>query len=296
MTEGNLLKFKTIKVLASTAATLALGAATAFAADGNFDRTLNVSSSPNVSVATGSGYIHLNPGSGNQVHIVAHLRSSHGWMSGGNDVDSRIQQIVNNPPIVQNGNDITIGERHSNDLYRNISIDYDITLPKASGIDAATGSGDVQIQDVGANIKAQSGSGSVRAHGIQGPATLGTGSGDIELQQTGPGDVKAETGSGSIRLNGLSGALRASTGSGDIEAAGQPTADWKLTTGSGSVRLAVGNAHFNLDADTGSGTINLSQPITMQGSLNRGHHVSGVVNGGGPTIRIGTGSGDIQIK
>jgi hypothetical protein len=285
----------TTKVLTTTAATLALVAATAFAADGNFDRTLNVSGSPNVSVSTGSGYIHLNPGSGNQVHIVAHLRSSHGWMSGGNDVDSRIQQIVNTPPIVQNGNDITIGERHSNDLYRNISIDYDITLPKASVINAATGSGDVQIQDVGANIKAQSGSGTVRAHGIQGPATLGTGSGDIELQQTGPGDVKAETGSGSIRLNGLAGALKASTGSGDIEATGQPTTDWKLSTGSGSVRLVVGNAHFNLDADTGSGDIHVSQPITMQGSLNK-HHVSGVVNGGGPTIRVGTGSGDIQIK
>ena len=286
---------KIINVIATAAATLALSAATAFAADGNFDRTLNVSGSPNVSVSTGSGYIHLTPGSGSQVHIVAHLRSSHGWMSGGNDVDSRIQQIVNSPPIVQNGNDITIGERHNNDLYRNISIDYDISLPKASGISAATGSGDVQIQDVGASIKAQSGSGSVRAHGIQGPAILGTGSGDIELQQTGPGDVKAETGSGSIRLNGLSGALKASTGSGDIEAAGQPTTDWKLSTGSGSVRLVIGNAHFNLDADTGSGSINVSQPITMQGSLNR-HHVSGVVNGGGPTIRIGTGSGDIQIK
>ena len=286
---------KPIKVLATTAATLVLGAATAFAADGNFDRTLSVSGSPNVSVSTGSGYIHLNPGSGSQVHIVAHLHSSHGWMSGGNDVDSRIQQIINNPPIVQNGNDITIGERHSNDLYRNISIDYDITLPKASAINAATGSGDVQIQDVGATIKAQSGSGSVRARGIQGGATLGTGSGDIELQQTGPGDVKAETGSGTIHLNGLSGALKASTGSGDIEAAGQPTADWKLSTGSGSVRLTVGNAHFTLDADTGSGTITVSQPITMQGSLNR-HHVSGVVNGGGPTIRVGTGSGDIQIK
>jgi hypothetical protein len=292
MTEGNLLKFRTIKVLA---ATLALAATTAFAADSNFDRTLNVSGSPNVSVATGSGYIHLNPGSGSQVHIVAHVRSSHGWMSGGSDVDSRIQQIVSNPPIVQNGNEITIGERHSNDLYRNINIDYEITLPKTSGINASTGSGDVQIQDVGATIKAQSGSGSVRAHGIQGPATLGTGSGDIELQQTGPGDVKAETGSGSIRLNGLAGALKASTGSGDIEAAGQPTTDWKLSTGSGSVRLAVGNAKFNLDADTGSGSINVSQPITMQGSLNR-HHVSGVVNGGGPTIRVGTGSGDIQIK
>jgi hypothetical protein len=296
MTEGNPMKFKTIKVLATVAATLTLAASTAFAADSNFDRTLNVSGSPNVSVATGSGYIHLNPGSGNQVHIVAHVRSSHGWMSGGSDVDSRIQQIVSNPPIVQNGNDIIIGpEHHNGDLYRNINIDYEITLPKTSGISATTGSGDVQIQDVGASVKAQSGSGSVHVHGVQGPTTLGTGSGDIELQQTGPGDVKAETGSGSIRLQGLAGALKASTGSGDIEAQGQPTSDWKLSTGSGSVRLVVGNAHFNLDADTGSGGINVSQPITMQGSLNR-HHVSGVVNGGGPTIRIGTGSGDIQIK
>jgi hypothetical protein len=282
----------TIKILAATAATLALAAATALA-DSTFDRTLNVSGSPNVSVATGSGYIHLNPGSGNQVHIVAHLRSSHGWLSG--DVDSRIQQIVNNPPIVQSGNDITIGERHNEDLYRNISIDYDITLPKTSGVSATTGSGDVQIQDVGASVKAQSGSGSVRVHGVQGPTILGTGSGDVELQQTGPGDVKAETGSGSIRLRGVDGALKASTGSGDIEAQGQPTTDWKVSTGSGTVRLIVGNAHFNLDADTGSGTINVAQPMTMQGSLNR-HHVMGTVNGGGPTIRVGTGSGDIQIK
>jgi Putative adhesin len=285
----------TIKVLATAAATLTLAATTAFATDSNFDRTLNVSGSPNVSVATGSGYIHLNPGSDSQIHIVAHVRSSRGWMGGGGDVDSRIQQIVSNPPIVQSGNDITIGERHNNDLYRNINIDYEITLPKTSAVSATTGSGDVQVQDVGASVKAQSGSGYVRVHGVQGPSTLGTGSGDIELQQTGPGDVKAETGSGSIRLQGVAGALKASTGSGDIDAQGQPTADWRLTTGSGSVRLAVGNAHFNLDADTGSGGINVSQPITMQGSLNR-HHVSGVVNGGGPTIRVGTGSGDIQIK
>jgi len=283
----------TIKIFAATLTSLALATATALA-DSNFDRTLNVSGSPNVSIATASGYIHLHPGSGNQVHIVAHLRANHGWMSGGNDADSRIQQIVSNPPIVQSGNDITIGERH-NDLYKNINIDYEITLPKTSGINASTGSGDVEIQDVGNTIKAQSGSGSVRVHGVQGSVTLGTGSGDIELQQTGPGDVKAETGSGSVRLQGLAGALRASTGSGDIEAQGQPTDDWKLTTGSGSVRLIVGNAHFNLDAETGSGDINVSQPITMQGSLNK-HRVTGAVNGGGPTIRIGTGSGDVQIK
>jgi hypothetical protein len=283
----------TFKILAATAA-LTFAATAAFA-DSNFDRTLSVGAAPNLSVATGSGSIRLHPGSDNQVHISARIHSNHGWMGGG-DVDARIQQIVSNPPIVQNGNDITIGETHNSDLYRNIGIDYDITLPRASTIAATTGSGDVDIQDVGASLKAQSGSGTVRAHGIKGPVTLGTGSGDIELQQTAPGDVKAQTGSGSIRLQGLSGALKAGTGSGDIEADGQPTTDWKLSTGSGSIRLGVGaSARFNLDADTGSGSINVAQPITMQGSLNR-HHVAGVVNGGGPTIRANTGSGDIQIR
>jgi Putative adhesin len=284
----------TLRSLTAAAILTFASVATAFAADSNFDRTLNTGSSPNVAVITGSGYIHLRPGSDNQVHILAHLHSSHGWMGSG-DIDARIQQIVSNPPIVQSGNDISIGERHNSDLFRNITIDYEITLPHASAIAATTGSGDVEIQDAGASVKAQSGSGSVRAHGIKGPAILGTGSGDIELQQTGPGDVKAETGSGSLRLHGLSGALKASTGSGDIEAEGSPTADWKLSTGSGSIRLGVGNAHFNLDADTGSGSINVTQPITMQGSLNH-HHVAGVVNGGGPTIRANTGSGDIQIR
>ena len=277
-----------------TAATLAI-ATTAFAADASFERTLNVGASPTLNVATGSGNVKLRPGSGNQVHIVAHLRaSSRGW-SGGSDVESRIQQIVKNPPIVQNGNDITVGERHNGNLYRNISIDYDITLPRTSSLTATTGSGDVDIQDVGSNLKAQRLRKRPRP-GHSGPRNLGTGSGDIEFQQTAPGDVKAETGSGNIVLRGLSGALKSSTGSGDIEVEGKPSTDWKLSTGSGNIHLAVGgDARFNLDADTGSGSINVQQPITMQGSLNR-HHVAGVVNGGGPIIRANTGSGDIQIR
>ncbi|MDQ2835563.1 MAG: DUF4097 domain-containing protein [Acidobacteriota bacterium] len=270
----------------------AFATSAAYASDATFDRTLNVSSSPNISVTTGSGYIHLRPGSDNQVHVVGHVHANQVWFGGGRD--NRVQQIVDSPPIVQNGSDITVGERH-NDLFRNISIDYDITLPRPSSITAVTGSGDLDAEDVGASIKAQTGSGSVHVHGIRGPATLGTGSGDVDLEQSGPGDVKAETGSGTIRLRGVSGGLRASTGSGDIEIEGNPTSDWRISTGSGSIRLGVGSARFNVDVDTGSGSINVVQPLTMQGSLNR-HHIQGIVNGGGPTIRANTGSGDIQIK
>ena len=270
----------------------------AFAVEKTVDRTLNTSSTPNVSVNTGSGNIHLHPGSDNQVHIVAHIKSGNGgWFSGSaSDVESRVNQIAANPPIQQSGNDITIGQRHQDDLYRNISIDFDITLPRASAITAGSGSGDLQIEDVGASLKASTGSGSITAHNIHGTANLDTGSGDIRLDEAATADVRAQTGSGNVHLTGVLGGLRAGTGSGDIEIAGNPSSDWKLETGSGNIRMDLGHsAHFNLDATTGSGTVHTEQPLTLQGTLDK-HHIRGTVNGGGPTLRAGTGSGDIAIR
>jgi len=277
-----------------TAAVLTLAASAAFAAGKDFDRTLNVNAAPTVSISTGSGYIHVRPGSDNQVHVVGHVHPSNSWFN--NDSESRVQQIVNNPPISQNGNTITIGDTQSRDLYRNIGIDYDVTLPRASNLHAGSGSGDVDIQDVGSSLKASSGSGNVRAQGVRGPADLQSGSGNIFLQQTASGDVRAQTGSGSIQLNGISGGLKAGTGSGNIEVGGRPTSDWKLDTGSGSIHLNLGSpAHYTLNASTGSGSVHTAQPIAMQGEINK-HHVNGTVNGGGPIIRANTGSGDIDIN
>jgi hypothetical protein len=273
---------------------LAVATVSAHAAD--FDRTVTVGNSPDVSVSTGSGYIHMRPGTGSHVHIIGHVRASQGsFFDSSSNIDARIAQIAANPPITQSSNQITIGERNNDDLYRNIVIDYDITLPRTSAIKASSGSGSLDIQDVGANLKAHSGSGSIHAHGIQGPADVETGSGQIELDVTAPGDVRAQTGSGTIHINAISGGLYARTGSGSIEVTGKPTNDWKLGTGSGSVHLTVGNAPFTLNANTGSGGIQVAQPIAMQSALNH-HHISAAVNGGGPTIDISTGSGSIHIQ
>jgi DUF4097 and DUF4098 domain-containing protein YvlB len=265
----------------------------ALAADKDFDRTLSTSATPSVHVNTGSGYIHLKPGNDNQVHIHGRVHANNGFFG---DAESRVQQIANNPPIEQNGNEVTIGRTHDNDLFHNISIDYDVTLPRASAIAANTGSGDMTIDNVGATLSARTGSGNVHATGIQGASNVGTGSGDVDVQITGPGEVKASTGSGNVHLRGVNGGLQATTGSGDIEVQGSPVTDWRLRTGSGSVRMDLGtSAKFNLVADTGSGSVNIAQPITMQGSMNR-HHINGSVNGGGPEIHASTGSGDISIR
>ena len=55
-----------------------------------------------------------------------------------------------------------------------------------------------------------------------------------------------------------------------------------------------GGAKFSLDATTGSGTIHSDPPISVHGSLER-HHITGDINGGGVTVRVETGSGDIRI-
>lgn len=272
------------------AAVAALVPAAALAADGTFDKTLHVTGQVMLTVGTGSGYIHVTPGSSSEVHIVGHVHAN-GWGFGAS-ADDRVKQVVDHPPIDQSGNIVTIG-RHA-DWIRNVSIDYDVTAPKGTQLEASSGSGDLRLQDLGGPLKANTGSGSIEAGGFSGRVLLQTGSGDIRAGLQSANDVKATTGSGSIHLQGVAGALYAQTGSGDVEIGGNPSSDWKVETGSGSVTLNVGGAHFSLDASTGSGSVHSDPPISMHGSIER-HHIQGDINGGGPTVRVETGSGDVRI-
>jgi DUF4097 and DUF4098 domain-containing protein YvlB len=275
-----------MKRFALAAAILALAAVPALANEATFERNLTVNGHVELSVSTGSGHIHITRGSGDRVHIVGKVKSN--W--GGSD--QKVQEIANNPPIEQTGNIIRIGQRHEN--YHNISIEYEIEAPANSFLEANSGSGDIKDDGVGENAKLGTGSGSINATGLQNGFVVNTGSGNIYAEQTGQGDVKAQTGSGSVELKGVHGSLRAGTGSGNIKVTGTPTSDWKLETGSGSVEFWAGNAAFTLDASTGSGTVHTDQDMVVQGSFDK-HHIVGKVRGGGPTVRIETGSGDVRV-
>jgi hypothetical protein len=275
-----------MKYVLTAFAALTLAAVPALAAEANFERNLSVNGRVELSVSTGSGHIHLTHGSSNQIHIYGHVKAS--W--GGSD--ERVRQIAANPPIEQTGNIIRIGGHHEN--LHNISIDYDIQAPADAYLEASSGSGDLNDDGIGQNAKLSTGSGSIHATGLKGSFNVNTGSGDIYAEQTGEGDVKAQTGSGRVELREIHGALRAGTGSGDIKITGSPSGDWKLETGSGSVEFTPGNTGFVLDASTGSGSVHTDHEMQVQGSFDR-HHITGKINGGGPTVRIETGSGDVRI-
>jgi hypothetical protein len=274
----------------ATLALIAMAPMATQAADGTFDRKLSVKGPVLLSVETGSGNIHVQPGSASEVHIVAHVHAGSGWsLSGGSSADDRVKEVIAHPPITQAGNIISVGKQK----VQNVAIDYEITTPRGTDLRADTGSGDIHIADEGGPVHARTGSGTIDATGLSDHVNLETGSGNIKASMLSSLDVKAQTGSGSIQLKNVQGSLWADTGSGSLEIAGKPSASWKIETGSGDVNLSVGSAPYSLDAETGSGDVQTSAPITSQSSDK--HHIVGNVGGGGPKVRIVTGSGDIRI-
>lgn len=302
------------------------------ASTGHFERTLQVSGQVELEVNSGSGNITVHQGGAGSVYVSAKIHANSGsWLFGSGNVEERIHRIEQNPPVVQQGSRITIGKIDDHELTRNISIDYDVTVPAQTHLTSQTGSGDqtisglqlpvtaktgsgnVTVERVSADTHVSSGSGdlklnsikgvlycdtgsgNIRAQEIAGDVFARAGSGNIEVQQSAGGSVKAETGSGNVTLTGIKGGLRAQAGSGNIRAEGEPTSDWSLGAGSGNITLKVpSQSSFNIDARTSSGSLTLHHEVTLQGTLAK-NHIQGKVGKGGVLLDLHTGSGDIEV-
>lgn len=264
-------------------------------ADDTFHRSLPVSSNPDLYVSTGAGNIHIYAGSSDKIEITGRIHV--GWGAFG-DIHSRVDHILANPPIEQSGNSVHVGDTGNRSLFNNISISYDISAPPNVALNLHSGSGDIEVDNVGRFLAASTGSGNVRAHQLHGPAQLDAGSGDLEIEETAAGNVKAKTGSGSIRVHGLDGTFYARSGSGDIEADGHLDPPSNIATGSGSVRLHLtSDSRFHLEASTGSGNLRVHLPgLTEANADSSRHHLTMSVNGGGGPLEIRTGSGDVELN
>jgi DUF4097 and DUF4098 domain-containing protein YvlB len=297
--------------------------------EGHFDRTLTVSGPVDLDVETGSGNIVVRAGGSGTVEI--HGKIHAGWHVAG-DVEQRVHDLETNPPIEQNGNTIRVGHIEDHERMRNISISYEVIVPaetklhSSSGsgnvhvdgvtgpaeatsgsgnvtldniggeVHARSGSGDIDLNSVHGNARVSTGSGTVHAMGIAGGFTGSSGSGDVRFEQTAPGDVDVSSGSGTIEIKGAKGAVKAQTGSGNISAQGDPTGEWKLRTGSGNVEVQFSDqAAYDLVAHTGSGSIQTTHEMTVQGTITP-RELHGKVRGGGALVELSTSSGSIQIR
>jgi Putative adhesin len=302
-----------------------------WSADGFFQRTLNVSSTVDLDVSTGSGRIEVRAGSSDRVELRGTIRVGRHYR-GRRDAEEIVRQLEANPPIQQIGNVIRIGRIDDPNYRKDVSISYEITAPvgtklrsrTGSGnqtvvgldgpVDVGTGSGTVAISDINGEVRAETGSGSIRMNNVKGGASANTGSGGItaeaiggefrgttgsgsvRLTQTAAGNVAVSTGSGTVDLSGIKGALRVRTGSGRVTVDGDPLGGWDLQANSGGVIVRLPRqAAFNLDARSGSGGVTVDHPLTIQGPV-RHNEITGAVRGGGFALIVRTGSGGIRIE
>jgi hypothetical protein len=278
---------------------------------GTFDRSFQVNGPVNLEVLTKSGDITVRPGPSNTVTIHAKIQSGSSWFGG--DHKAEVQELQTNPPIRQSGNGIRIDYVNM----RDISVDYEITVPAETTLRSHTGSGDQLIEGLKGNIdlesgsgdltlarltgemRFQTGSGNIKAREVSGPARVKAGSGDIQIDETGAGDVEIRTGSGNITVNGINGGFHAEAGSGDIHGNGAASNLWNVRTGSGNVSLRLpSDAAFDVDVSSSSGNVTMGHPVatTVQGRIQESRKsVVGKVRGGGPTVSVHTGSGNITV-
>jgi DUF4097 and DUF4098 domain-containing protein YvlB len=296
-------------------------------ATGSFDRTLSVSGPIRLELSNTSGDVSITAGSDGKVHVHANARAS-GW--GFESPEKRMNEIIANPPVEQRGDTIRIGGDLSR--IRNVSVSYEIEVPRATEVSAtvlsgtqtirglhgpvkvesasgsihvdhidreaqlSTLSGTIRADHIGEDLRASSASGSVSASDIKGDVRISALSGTTEIIKPG-GRVEASTASGSVDVQGATSDVKAHAASGRVNIQGNPGSSsyWDLKTASGLVQLGVpSNANFHLSAEAVSGEIKAEIPIVIEEQGK--HSLRARVGNGGGRVEVHTVSGAIRVR
>lgn len=137
------------------------------AAEGSFERTLKVTGPVTLDVTTGSGDIHVRAGSSATVEIHGAIRARSHWGDHASP-EEKVQYLESHPPIEQEGNAIRVGHIEDREFSHNVSIRCELVAPAATTRHSETGSGDMELDSVRGPVKAKTGSGTIRAEGVDG--------------------------------------------------------------------------------------------------------------------------------
>jgi len=170
-----------------------------------------------------------------------------------------------------------------------------------------SGGGDIQVKQCGGDLKITTGGGNIEVESVAGPIEMETGGGSIRVGSA-KGLVRAETGSGRIELNGIP-AVRAETGSGAISVRFVTLSgdhdDSMLQTAMGDIVVylpANFRARVRAAIEAANGQKIYSDfpeiPVRMEGNEEWPQTITaeGNLNGGGPTIKVQTVSGNIWFR
>jgi DUF4097 and DUF4098 domain-containing protein YvlB len=235
-------------------------------------KTYPITGHPEISVDTNDGDIRVHASDRKDVEAVV--------ISMGEKIGPSGIQITEN----QNGNRISLTVRQRNHWgisFHRRSLRVEIEVPRE------------------ANLDLHSGDGNVRVFEVKGALRLETADGEIETTGT-DGALRAHTGDGNIRIDGIYTELDLHSGDGNITAqvrqGSKMDSRWIVGTGDGNIELRLPqDFSAEVDAHTGDGHIDLDFPVAVNGSL-RESTIRGKMNGGGQTLELRSGDGNISLR
>ena len=133
---------------------------------------------------------------------------------------------------------------------RTARLDVVVEVPSGIKVDIEDGSGEIEIQGVGA-LNIEDGSGALTIENTRGSVTIDDGSGDIELENI-TGDISIDDGSGSIDVDEITGNVSIDDSSGSIDVR-KVSRDVTVEDSSGGIRVADVGGNFTLRSDSSGG-------------------------------------------
>ena len=270
-------------------------------------------------VETYGGSIRVTPTSDPTVRVTARQRIKAGSESEADELLAKLELTLE-----QNGNDVRLAAKYERRPagfrwggWPPVHVDFEVKVPAdfatrlmTSGgaitvgdlngkADLRTSGGSIKLGKMGGPVEARTSGGGITLAAARGPVLLRTSGGPIDVGPVaGPADVA--TSGGGITVDSVAGRLRAHTSGGSIRAhlTGPLSDDCSLSTSGGSVRVTVNRAAaFQLDASTSGGGVDVTGVALTTEKLSRNRNqLVGVVNGGGPLLKLRTSGGGISVR
>lgn len=268
----------------------------------DFSKSFAVEPGGTLTMTVDRGDVRITGGDQNEVKVHVEREVTHA--SDGDVADILKQEHV---VVEETGNEISITAQDPPHLHPggffagsdpNLQVHYDISVPRRFGAQVETAGGNITVASVIGGMKLKTAGGNLDCKDVSGNVEGRTGGGNIFANGC-KGRLQLKTSGGNITFEGFSGtSIEAETGGGEVDAdfAAAPRSDSHLHTSGGSIRVHLPmDAAMTLDAHTDGGVVRSDVPVQTQG-LPASDTLNGTINGGGPTLKVETSGGNIEIS
>ncbi len=259
-------------------------------AQGNWDKTYNLSARPSLQVELDNAAIHVGSCGGcRAVRIRVDWQGqdpSH-WqiseMQGGNGIHFELKQKEHS---------WLDGGSHGR------SPEVTVDAPADADLDLHSGNGSASVAGLHGALTLRTGNGGIQTDGTAGALRLESGNGSIQIHNA-QGTLTGTTGHGTMTIDGRFSQFDVRSSNGGINLSLLPGSQLQssshMTAGNGSIALRLPrDLRADVDIRTGNGAIANSLP--MNSASNDRQHQHGTLNGGGPSLSVQTGNGSVALS